>query len=213
VTSNFKKALTIYFPNFYRMTLLELFKKLSKLKDTPRIGWPLAGVGKTETEDVAQHSFDVISISLLLAEELKKRESQLNLEKILLMACIHDWSEALTGDLPYPAAEYLRNKEAKEKMEFRAAQDVFADSKNLLQIWEEFTKGQSLEAKVVKAADYLSILVQAIQYMERGYFSADIQKLWENVKQDLDPLTDEFPELKEILIQLEREKQKFKLLS
>ena len=98
-------------------------------------------------------------------------------------------------------------------MEFRAAQDVFADSKNLLQIWEEFTKGQSLEAKVVKAADYLSILVQAIQYMERGYFSADIQKLWENVKQDLDPLTDEFPELKEILIQLEREKQKFKLLS
>ncbi|MEM2672730.1 MAG: HD domain-containing protein, partial [Candidatus Hadarchaeales archaeon] len=76
------------------MELLELMERLGRLKGVERKGWVLRGF--SPAEDVAQHSFEVCSLSLLLSLELKGR---VNLEKVLTMAVLHDWPEALTGDL------------------------------------------------------------------------------------------------------------------
>ncbi|TDA30849.1 MAG: hypothetical protein DSO03_05925, partial [Hadesarchaea archaeon] len=87
------------------MELLELMERLGRLKGVKRKGWVLRGF--FPAEDVAQHSFEVCSLSLLLSLELKGR---VNLEKVLTMAVLHDWPEALTGDL-LPSSPEKRERE------------------------------------------------------------------------------------------------------
>lgn len=129
------------------------------------------------------------------------------------MSSIHDWPEVVTADIAYPAVNYFPNSRVKEQIEHQAAEEVFSNNKNLLEAWQEFTKATTLEARIAKSADYLSILIQTIRYMENGYFSKELQQLWKNVMRDLKKFAEEFPLINGILDQLENERRKIKELS
>jgi putative hydrolase of HD superfamily len=182
------------------MELFKLLSKLGQLKEIPRAGWPLAGVPRGETEDVAQHSFDVAAITLLLYKEIGGKA---RLETALLMAVVHDWPEALIGDFPYPASKYLEDPEAKARMECHAAEKIFGDRRELLKAWKEFAENKTPEARLVRAADYLSILIQALRHVERGNRSKGLEELWKTVLEDLDPFLSEFPPVRKLVEQLE----------
>lgn len=66
--------------------------KIGKLKDLKRKSWVLRKVPNPES--VADHSFRTSFMALLLADKLN-----LDKNKCVQMALIHDISESLTGDI------------------------------------------------------------------------------------------------------------------
>lgn len=181
------------------MKLVELLQKLNRLKEMPRTGWVLAGIERTRVEDVAQHSFEVASISLLLGETMVKSGYPLDLRKLLTISIIHDWSETAVGDFPYPALKYLSERGVKMEMERKALRELLSGSPDLISAWEEYSRGTTVEAKLVRAADLISMLVQATKYVERGHRSKELDELWNAVLLDLRPFVEEFPEVRELV--------------
>jgi putative hydrolase of HD superfamily len=176
--------------------MLELLRKLNELKRTPRVGWASCSIPLPLFEDVAQHTFEVASLSLLLSREL-----ELNELKVLKMAIVHDWPEALVGDISYSATAYL-GKETKNKAEEKALQNLLGDRKELLEVWKEFKENRTLESRLVHFCDYFAILIQALYYFEGGNRSPGLKELCNNVKGDLEPYFSTFPQFRSLVNQV-----------
>ena len=175
--------------------LSNLLLKLNRLKLMPRTGWLLCGVTPAAAEDVAQHSFEVAAITMFLIEGLSREGGKIDRERALGMAILHDWAEAEVADFPYTARKYLKPTGAKEQMEQAALVDLLRglpEREKFLELWKEYREGKTTEAKLVHAADYLSIMVQGIRYREQGIRSREIKELWQAVKRDLKPYAKEF---------------------
>ncbi|PIU13885.1 MAG: oxetanocin [Hadesarchaea archaeon CG08_land_8_20_14_0_20_51_8] len=185
------------------MKLRELLEQLNNLKCIPRTGWLLCNVSLNQVEDVAQHTFDVVVITFLLANELEHKK--LNLERALGMAVMHDWAEASVGDFPNTALKYLESPDIKKRMEKSALEELFIGLKNkekCMKLWHEYCEKRTIESKIVHSADYLSMLVQALKYRERGNRSRQLDRLWRAVKSDLAPYAAEFKPVRELVAEL-----------
>ncbi len=137
------------------------------LKTLERTGWNLAGISATRKESIAEHSFGTILTSLLITQYLIKSEQKVNLEKILIMASIHDIQESITGDIPR-TLENERDKEfmaKKARIEREAIHNIFDDSDeafiNITNLWIEYSEGKSLESRIVRGADILDMILHA----------------------------------------------------
>ncbi len=131
------------------------------LKTTPRTGWVLRGL--TDAESVADHSFGVIFITLLLIEVV---DAPVDAAKALTIAALHDLPEAVTGDIPAPAQAYFAGH-AKSDAEARVLAHQLSDLpvSDLWQAWwREFEDGTSVEGRLVHDADRLDLLMQAHLY-------------------------------------------------
>lgn len=151
------------------MALLDTLLAANNLKTTPRMGWVLRGV--PEAESVAEHSYGVAFVALVLAEAaLASGESDgFDRGKLLSMALLHDLAESVIGDLPLPAQRFFPAG-VKGTAERAALVELLAglpDSRRLLDIWAEYEEGSGPEARVVHDADRLDMLLQALVYMER----------------------------------------------
>ena len=71
---------------------LEFLGVLEKLKCNTRHSWTSSG----RHESVAEHSWMISIMALLLKNEFP----DLDMQKVLTMCLIHDWGEAITGDIP-----------------------------------------------------------------------------------------------------------------
>ncbi len=189
------------------MKLQELFERINNLKSIPRTGWLLCNVPLGEVEDVAQHTFDVVAMTLVLSDELERRKIKIDQKRALSIAVVHDWAEALVGDFPYPALKHLESGETKKRIERNALNDLLSDlpmKERYLGLWQEYNEKRTLEAKLVHAADYLSMLVQAVKYRERGNRSRGLDELWHAVCKDLKPYARELPVVKELITELQK---------
>jgi putative hydrolase of HD superfamily len=90
----------------------------NQLKRTPRTGWVQRGV--PNAENVAAHSFGVVYAILVLAPLVN---TDINLERALAMAALHDLPESLTTDIPTPAWRFLP-ADIKTAVERRAMQEM-----------------------------------------------------------------------------------------
>ena len=190
------------------MRLRELIEQLNNLKRIPRTGWLFCKVSLSEVEDVAQHTFDVAAITLLLADELERGGKKLDRERALSMAIVHDWAEASVGDFSYTALKYLGPAGTKKRIEKRALDDLLSKLPNkekYLTLWREYSEKHTLEAKLVHIADYFSMLVQAVRYHERGNRSRELDELWRAVEKDLQPYLKEFPKFRKMVTGLRKQ--------
>ncbi len=172
------------------MNLHELLERINNLKRIPRTGWLFCSVPLGGVEDVAQHSFEVATITMLLADGLKREGKKIDSERAIRMALLHDWAEAEVADFPYTALKHLESVEVKRKMEQSALEGMLQripEKAKYLALWQEYNDKHTLESKLVHAADYLSILFQAVKYREQGISSRELDRLWQAVKGDLTP--------------------------
>lgn len=141
--------------------LIRLLHEAGKLKRTKRTGWVEAGV--QDPESVADHSYRVALLSMLLSDQ-----HGLDTLKAVRIALLHDLAEAVTGDLtprqktPGHEAEELKAFEGlvaglppRQRRAYKAAMD-------------EYAKGETGEAALVLAADRLEMVLQALEYCESG---------------------------------------------
>ena len=154
--------------------LADLLLQANRLKTTPRTGWYQRGVSRPES--VADHSHGVAFAALLLTDLAAPEADR---AKILTMAVLHDLPEAVTGDLSLGASRLLPAG-AKARAEGAALDELggnlpfFAGWR---EVWEEFEAGESLEAKLVRDADRLDLLTQALVY-ERTQGNRELEEFW-----------------------------------
>lgn len=142
---------------------LEALLSLGALEVLPRTGWLLAGA--KEGESVAGHTLGVAQLVLSLAPEVVPA---LDWGRCLAMAILHDAPEALSGDLPSPAAQHLPEG-AKAAMERSIAQEVVTPLGALPEaLFEEYTAQKTPEAVFVHLCDKLQMGVHLLRLERAG---------------------------------------------
>ena len=142
--------------------LVDAARFFDRLASLPRTGWLLRGV--TDPESIAEHAFGVAVVAAEIVDELRGAGETVDGEKVLRMALLHDAAEVFTGDVPMPAKS-PELKAALGQAEASLLASVLTAGQ--LALWHESEMGQSLEARIVKAADKLQLLVKASIYEEQ----------------------------------------------
>ncbi len=159
--------------------MLSALIELQRLKRLERTGWTLRGL-PNGTESVAAHSFGVGITAMLLADEMKSRGVAINLELVLKMALVHDWAEARIGDMPKTATNYFGTNVRKDA-ESRAFTDIVGEigsaKSEYETIFQDYEERNSLEARVVKAADVIDLLIQTYSLERAG--AKGLDEFWE----------------------------------
>lgn len=140
--------------------LCDLFRNVGKLKDLKRTGWVDHSIDHPES--VADHCFRVAFMAMILGDMLG-----LDTLKLLKMSLLHDFGEVITGDIT-PSMNMA--KAEKVEAEKNAICKLFADieDKNVyIELWEEYERGSSPEAKLLKDIDKLEMAIQALEYGRR----------------------------------------------
>jgi putative hydrolase of HD superfamily len=158
--------------------MLTTLIELQRLKRLERTGWNLRGL-PNGTESVAAHSFGVGVTAMLLADELVRQGVPIDVEKVIRISLLHDWSEARVGDMPRTATEYF-GTEARRRAEMAAFSDIVdpLNSGSLYRdIYESYENRDTLEARLVKASDILDLLVQVLALERAG--ARGLDEFWE----------------------------------
>lgn len=77
----------------------ENLDKISNLKYVVRSGWAIRGFQNSVAETLAGHIFEVMLISMYLADALRNECSEVDVEKVLKMSLLHDVPEVIVGDV------------------------------------------------------------------------------------------------------------------
>ncbi len=142
-------------------TIVDFALQADRLDMLPRTGWQMRGVARPET--VAAHCFGTALWTMLLADETPGVDA----DKALRMALLHELGETKLSDIPKIAESYLPPG-AKDDAERRIAAELLeplgARGAACLALVVEFQAGATVEAKLVRAADKLHMMMKALRY-------------------------------------------------
>jgi len=132
--------------------LIEVLNVAERLKDTTRHCYTRNG----RHESVAEHSWMMTLMAFFIKDEFPK----VDMDKVIKMCIIHDLGEAFTGDIP-AFDKTSANEETEEKLLYSWVKTLPQNySDEMISLYEEMAKRETLEAKVYKAIDGLEALVQ-----------------------------------------------------
>lgn len=155
--------------------IIDIIYGLDPLADLPRTGWLLRGVPSPES--IADHSYGVAVVTMLLVDAVRATGESIDGERALRMALLHDAAEARTGDVPMPN-KTPELSAALEKVEETIVAGLLPPPH--LEQWREAEAGKTLEARIVKAADKIQMMVKVLVYEERR--GAHLDEFWANPK-------------------------------
>lgn len=165
--------------------MLSTLIELQRLKRLERTGWTLRGL-PNGTESVAAHSFGVSVTAMLLVDEVKACGVSIDTERVLRMALLHDWAETRVGDMPRTATNYF-GADVRKNAETLAFADIVgeAGAAHMLyeSLYQDYEQRSSIEARLVKAADVIDLLIQAYALERAG--ARGLDEFWE-VAEDAD---------------------------
>ncbi|NHJ32359.1 MAG: HD family hydrolase [Asgard group archaeon] len=156
--------------------VLSFLQEALRLKKMIRSGWIYSGVSKSDTESVADHSYMTTLLTLILTLKEKEKGNNVDIEKALTMAILHDLSESVSQDLDRRIRKFSPKKydNFKTELDYEAIKFLLANlpektGNYLLSVYQELQSKKSLEAGIVKDADRLETILQMDDYIHRGY--------------------------------------------
>jgi len=156
---------------------LKLHEYVLKLKQLKRKGWELRGIPNVES--VADHSYSVIFLAMVMAERL-----QLNVEKCLKLAVVHDLAESVTKDItPHDNV----SDDEKLKLEEQAIKKIVDETgfTFIQELAEEYNENNTKEANLVRDMDKIEMIIQANDYMKK-YPNKNLNEFYDYVKDRLE---------------------------
>lgn len=130
---------------------IDFLGRIEKLKCNTRHSWTSSG----RHESVAEHSWRLAVMALLCADEYP----ELDMNKVIKMCLIHDFGEAVTGDIPsfYKTAE----NEADEEKAIKGLLATLPPNEEaeLVALFDELLALETPEAKLCKALDNLEAVI------------------------------------------------------
>ncbi|MGQ4913146.1 MAG: HD domain-containing protein [Candidatus Asgardarchaeia archaeon] len=159
--------------------IIDFFKLAGKLKQIARTGWVRRSIKNPES--VAEHTYRVALMSAIIGDILN-----LDSEKMMKMALLHDLAESIIGDktpqdINLIGTEQFRNRENK------IMNDIISllpenIREEYMRIWTEFKDESSEEGRVVREIDKLEMIFQALEYEQDGYSPNLLNEFWNSVK-------------------------------
>jgi putative hydrolases of HD superfamily len=169
-----------------------LARNLAALKALRRTGWLDRGVNAGLVESVADHSLSVAILAWVSALERAHEGADLDPQRVLLLAIVHDLAESEAGDAPpYDPASLPSVRDGEERRAFlnrrhvrdgaRATAKLSSEDEAMRRIcealppvagealaaaWQELRAGHSAEARFVKQADMLETFLQSTFYRQ-----------------------------------------------
>ena len=158
--------------------ILSFYMKYNQLKNIYRQGWLKVRIGlehKDKCESIADHSFSVALLALTIIEN---NNLKLDTLKCIKMAIIHELGEVYAGDYtPYDNIT-KEEKHTKEKEAILSILKTLDENNDYLEIWEEFEKLETDEAKFIKNIYPLEFLLQACAYgYDANYFEGSLRSI------------------------------------
>jgi putative hydrolase of HD superfamily len=139
-----------------------------------RTGWSLAGVNRTRSESVSEHSYGTAILSLLISKEMIGEGHVVDVAKVTSMALIHDIAEAITSDIPRTAVHLGGQQfvDAKSEAERKAVTQIADNSTTfkdwLENLWADSVNASILESRIVTCADILDMLIHSLSLEKSG---------------------------------------------
>ena len=138
--------------------------EIAHLKHMFRQGWLKREISQSICESVAEHSFGVAMLCLLLLPQ----RPELDALKVIRFALIHDLGEVYVGDItPQDGVA----KADKDKMEAAAVLQILGKlehAEGLISSWHEYEVQQCAEAQFVKEIDRLELVFQTAIYQQNA---------------------------------------------
>lgn len=123
------------------------------LKALDRAGWLRVGVRRPES--VAAHSWGVAWLALVLCPD------DLDRERVLAYAIVHDLPEVRTGDLTPADGVAPEDKAVRERAAIR---ELAREIPGVAALWEAYERQADPEARFVRQLDRLDMALQAVAY-------------------------------------------------
>jgi len=144
---------------------IRFLKIAGRLKKEYRRGW-IEKAGIENPESVADHTFRTALLAMLLGDS-----RNLDTEKMIKMALIHDIGESIVGDITPSNVEKLKDKKIVENAAIIRIFNNLSTKvrEDYLKLWNELRSGTSIEARLVSEADKLEMAIQASDYEEDGF--------------------------------------------
>jgi putative hydrolase of HD superfamily len=174
-------------PDTSLQNLIKFLEITGILKQTERTGW--IDVGVYQPESVADHTFRTTFLCMLYADM-----ETLDTLKLVRMALIHDFPEAVIGDLT-PSQKTTETKE-KEKTAINQILSLLPKKQRetYLAVWNEYQEGKTKEAKAVRQLEKIEMALQAKEYQKLGSASKSLDRFIESAEE-----ATVWPELKRLL--------------
>lgn len=170
-------------------SLVDFFKTVVKLKTIQRQGWK-DKLALKNPESVADHCYSM-SLMALVVSEIKNLDTL----KMVKMALIHDLAETITGDI----TPEMFTKSKKEKLENSAMKKILKQIPSSIRLdfsnlWNEYQKNSTKEARLLHQIDKLEMAVQASVYNKKGIPKTSLKPFLKSAEIDVKD-----PDLKKIL--------------
>ncbi|KAL7302439.1 HD domain-containing protein 2 [Trichogramma pretiosum] len=156
--------------------IMEFMELIGRLKHIKRTGWVIRNIGDPET--ISGHMYRMAMLSFLIDPK-----ENLNKSKLIEMALVHDLAECIVGDItPHCGV----SPEDKHRMEDEAMEKICADlgerGQEMLVLFREYEKQESLEARYVKDLDRIDLLMQAYEYEKRDSIPGKLQEFFTSTR-------------------------------
>ncbi|BBM87561.1 HD domain-containing protein [Candidatus Uabimicrobium amorphum] len=159
--------------------IVAFYFEFAQLKQLYRQGWLQRSVAKQNCESVAEHTFSVTLLAMIVADAYFP---EFDTAKIMRMCLIHDLAEAYTGDY---TPQHNIDKQQKKYQEQQAITKMLSklpNSQSYIELWQEYHERQTKEAQFVKYMDQLDMVMQASIYeylydKDLSEFMSEIHKI------------------------------------
>ena len=160
--------------------LFDFFYLATELKRVPRKGWKNK-VGIEHPESVADHTYGTALMAMVFSDA-----RNLDTEKILKMALLHDLAESVTGDF---MPEEI-SKENKETAENEAIKEILAKlpediANRYSDIWNEYTQANTKESVLLHEIDKFEMAIQAVKYSSEGFSNEKLGLFIDSAKKEI----------------------------
>jgi putative hydrolase of HD superfamily len=143
--------------------MLPILADLQRLKRLDRTGWVLRGLAPG-AESVAAHTFGVALAAMLLADGVRARGVEVNVERTMAKYYGAGARRAAEGAA---FGEMIEGLGAEQGAEYAG-------------LHEEYEGRATIEARLVKAADIVDLLAQALAFERAG--ARELDEFWEGVE-------------------------------
>lgn len=149
---------------------VQLLLDANRLEQVDRTGFVMCGVERPET--VAAHTAGMAVACLLIADGVGE---DVDRGRMLTMALLHDLGEIRVGDVPL-----IEKTEEDERREEAALRELLGGlPEGYLEIMEEYRAGETLEARIVEAADKLQLMAKVLAYQDDE--NGKLDSFWKNL--------------------------------
>jgi putative hydrolase of HD superfamily len=136
--------------------------EMGHLKNLPRAGWLLLGI--PQPESVAEHSFRVAAVGIMLAAM-----DGADVGRTAALCLLHDAHETRIGDVPSVGRAYVTTAAPEAVTAHQTATMPDEIAKVIAGLTAEYEANETPEARLAHDADKLETLLQAAEYEAQGY--------------------------------------------